>query len=134
MRCVLFTADAHRSEGKRFKCECRQKADSVCPTRTSGVEGCQRVETYTLDWITDAFQEHPNESETATFVFLLQFTCLRSVEKDGMRSARANQHEHPISRRLQFSSAAFPRAIDHRCYHRHSSSDFDMDCVLHGAG
>ena len=34
-----------------------------------------------LDWITDAFPERPNESETATFAFPLQFTCLRSVEK-----------------------------------------------------
>ncbi len=38
------------------------------------------VETYTLDCITDAFQI-PNEFETATFTFPIQFTCLRSVEK-----------------------------------------------------
>ena len=38
------------------------------------------VETYTLDCITDAFQI-PNEFETATFTFPIQFTCLRSVER-----------------------------------------------------
>jgi len=40
------------------------------------------VEAYTLDWITDAFRERSNESETATFAFPIRFTRLRSVEKD----------------------------------------------------
>ena len=50
------------------------------------------------------------------------------------RSARANPHEQPLSRRLQFSAAAFSRAIGCRSCHRHSPGDSDMDSVLHGAG
>src|SRR5438552_7786218 len=56
------------------------------------------------------------------------------LRKAWNEAARADQHEQPISRRLQFSPATFSRAIGCRCCHRHSPGDSDLDSVLHGAG
>jgi hypothetical protein len=78
-----------------------RRLNRKCESRLSqSSRGCAR------SWLPDL--------SSGTFAFPMRIHLLTLCwERFGTRSARANQHEQPISRCLQFSSAAFPRAIEY---------------------